>query len=397
MTELLEKTAVVIPVFNNSATLRDVAERTLQQNCARVIVVDDGCTDCDTEQLLAGLELVILHHETNCGKGKALQTALGYLASESGLRWMITLDADGQHAPEDIPNFINVLKESPEEDKILIGVRDFSDLDAIPRRSVSGRKISNFWFKVETGCSIADAQSGFRCYPLHLISRIRCCTAHYDWETEIIVRAAWAGLKFEDIPITVEYFTPETRVSHFDLFKDNLRISLLNTRLVGEALIPFPRKKLVKRKAPFSIFRPKELFLYLLKENNSPGGLATAAAVGTFIAVLPIFMFHTIVIVFFSVRLHLNKIMMLAIQNLFMPPFSPFLCIELGHYMMYGKWLTEITFENTALEMHKRLLEWLWGSLLLGPVFSLLIYIIVFFTVSAIRKISNPGNAARGE
>ena len=388
MTDVLNKIVVVIPVFNNSTTLLNVVTRALTQNCAKVLVVDDGCTDCDVDALLTGLNVLILHHERNLGKGKALQTAVDYLSSQDNLRWMITLDADGQHAPEDIHHFVNVLKKSTEEDKILIGARDFSDTNIIPGKSISGRKISNFWFKIETGYSIADAQSGFRCYPIHLLSSIKCYTSHYDWETEIIVRAAWAGLEFQDIPITVEYFTPEKRVSHFNLFKDNLRISLLNTRLVGELLIPFPKKKLIARKQKFSIFRPKELFFYLLKENNSASGLATAAAIGTFIAVLPIFMFHTIVIVFFSVRLHLNKIMMLAIQNLFMPPFSPFLCIELGHYMIHGKWLTEITFENVALEMHKRLWEWLCGSLILAPLFSFLIYIFVFFAVCVVKKIT---------
>ena len=357
MTEILDITAVVIPVFNNKTTLRNVVERALLQNCAKVVVIDDGCTDCNVNELLAGLDVSIIRHQENLGKGKALQTAIINLASKNKLRW--------------------------------IGVRDFSDADFIPAKSISGRKISNFWFKIETGYSISDTQSGFRCYPIHLISRIKCCSTHYDWETEIIVRAAWAGLKFEDIPISVEYFTPETRVSHFGLLKDNLRLSLLNTRLVGEALIPFPKKKLIKRELTFSIFRPKELFLYLLKENNSATGLATAAAVGTFIAVLPIFMFHTIVIVYFSVRLHLNKIMMLAIQNLFMPPFCPFLCIELGHYLLHGRWLTEITFENIALEMHERLLEWLCGSLLLAPLFSIFIYFCVFFIVSVIKKISD--------
>ena len=105
------------------------------------------------------------------------------------------------------------------------------------------------------------------------------------------------------------------------------------------------------------------------------------------IAVLPFLMCHTAVIVFVSVRLHLNKIMMLAIQNLFMPPGSPFLCIELGHYMLHGKWLTEVTFQNVALEMHKRLFEWLLGSLVLAPLFSILTYGLVFAAASLVEKI----------
>ena len=387
MSGMKEKIAVVICVYNNSGTLRDVVCRALAQNCAEVVLVNDGCTDCDVEKLLKDLKITLLRHEKNRGKGEALKTALNYLKTREEIRWMITLDADGQHFPEDIPAFLRVLAESPEEDKILIGARDFSQPGRIPERSVKGRSFSNFWLKLETGRSTADAQSGFRCYPVHLISLLRCIASRYDWETEILVRSVWAGLALRDVPVRVEYFTPETRVSHFHAFKDNLRISLINARLVGELLIPLPKKKLLRRKQDFSIFRPKELFLYLLKENNTPSGLATAAAAGTFIAVLPIFMFHTAVILFVSIRLHLNKIMMLAIQNLFMPPFSPFLCIELGHFMLHGKWLTEITFENVALEMHKRLLEWLCGSLILAPLFSILIWIITFAVSSGIRHL----------
>lgn len=387
MTERGKKTVIVIAVYNNVGTLRNVVERAIAQPCSGVVVVDDGCTDCNAAEVLNGLDVTILRHEKNLGKGEALKTAVKYLAADSDCRWMITLDADGQHAPEDVPLFLNAIAEDPQEDKILVGCRDFSDTEKIPARSIKGRKISNFWLKLETGCTLEDTQSGFRCYPVHLINQIKCSTSRYDWETEILVRSAWAGLKFVDIPIQVEYFTPETRVSHFDVVRDNIRISLINTRLVGELLIPFPKKKLVKRGQKFSIFRPKELFLFLLKENNSPSGLALAAALGTFIAVLPIFMFHTAVIVFVSVRLHLNKIMMLAIQNLFMPPLSPFLCIELGHYMIYGKWLTEVSFENVALEMHKRLFEWLCGSLLLAPLFSIIIYFLTLLTAHGIHRI----------
>ena len=386
MDDIRKKTAIVICVYNNKGTLRQVVEGALKQQCALVTVVDDGCTDCDVQELLQDLEISLLRHEKNLGKGKALNTALKFLAEKNEIRWMITLDADGQHMPEDVNNFLKEIAEDPCEDRLFVGMRDFSDTDRIPPRSVKGRAFSNFWLKLETGCSLGDAQSGFRCYPLGVISQIKCISSHYDWETEILVRAVWAGLKLVDVPVQVEYFTPETRVSHFDLFRDNLRISLINTRLIGELLIPWPKKKLVKRKVDFSIFRPKELFLFLLKENNSPAGLAAAAAAGTLIAVLPFLMCHTAVIVFVSVRLHLNKIMMLAIQNLFMPPCSPFLCIELGHYMLHGKWLTEVTFQNVALEMHKRLFEWLLGSLVLAPLFSIVIYGLVFAAARLIGK-----------
>ena len=100
------------------------------------------------------------------------------------------------------------------------------------------------------------------------------------------------------------------------------------------------------------------------------GGLAAAAAVGTFLAVLPLLGVHTLAILYVTVRLNLNKIMALAIQNLFMPPLTPFLCIELGYYLRHGHWWTELTFDSVVREMPYRLWEWLLGSLVLAPVFA---------------------------
>ena len=83
MLEIRKKTAIVICVYNNKGTLRQVAEAALKQQCALVTVVDDGCTDCDVQELLQGLDITLLRHEKNYGKGKALKTALDFLADKS--------------------------------------------------------------------------------------------------------------------------------------------------------------------------------------------------------------------------------------------------------------------------------------------------------------------------
>jgi uncharacterized protein (DUF2062 family) len=113
--------------------------------------------------------------------------------------------------------------------------------------------------------------------------------------------------------------------------------------------------------------RISAFFLKLLKENSSPPMLAAAAAVSTFLAILPLMSLHTAVILAVAVRFRLNKVMALSIQNLYMPPFFPFLCIEAGHFALNGTFLTELTLKSVAGELHLRLWEWLVGSLIVAP------------------------------
>ncbi len=371
----------VVPVFNNAAMIRDVVERCLQQHLDGVLVIDDGSTDAVVGDLLADRkEVTVIRHEKNLGKGRALTTALNYLA-ERNIDYMITLDGDGQHYPEDIAGVLPVLADN--DHTLAIGMRDFEKSHAT-EKSRFGRKFSNFWMYVETGIKVGDAQSGFRAYPVKYIKQLRCLCSHYNFETEIMVKAAWAGISIVDVPIRVWYpENPEERVSSFRPFMDNLRISLINTHLVGLRLLPIPHRKLVKsgmtREEMLKHLRnPLKLMRELLKEHATPGGLAAAAAVGTFLAVIPIPGFHSVAILYAAARLHLNKIVAFNVQHFFMPPFVPFLCLEVGHYIRYGRWFTELTFESVLHELGYRILEWWIGALVLAPVLSVFIALLVY-------------------
>ena len=92
------------------------------------------------------------------------------------------------------------------------------------------------------------------------------------------------------------------------------------------------------------------------------------------------------VILYCCIRLKLNKVMALAIQNLFMPPLSPFLCIELGYFLRHGRWWTEFTLQTCLAEMHHRLLEWLLGSLVLAPLFAAVVWFIVYSIAAIIQR-----------
>jgi len=107
--------------------------------------------------------------------------------------------------------------------------------------------------------------------------------------------------------------------------------------------------------------------------------------VGTFLAVLPLIGVHMAVILYVCLRFKLNKVMALTIQNLFMPPLSPFLCIELGYFLRHGEWWTEFTLHNCLGELHHRVYEWLLGSLILAPLFALAAGAAVYAAASFIR------------
>ncbi|MCK5494656.1 MAG: DUF2062 domain-containing protein, partial [Candidatus Omnitrophica bacterium] len=338
----------------------------------------DGSTDINVTHVLSDEHVVVIKHETNQGKGSALMTGLKYVQKQNG-KYAITLDADGQHYPEDIVKMISKIKG--QHDLIVIGSRDFS-VKNIPSKSKFGRNLSNFWFKVETGLSINDCQSGYRAYPVNYVMQLNLKGHHYDFETEVIAKAAWAGLRIKTVEIGVHYAKEGERISHFKGFWDNLRISRMHTKLVLRKLLPFPNKKLILRKENViykKLFKnPFKVLKFLLKENATPIGLAASAAVGIFLAVLPLISIHTIVIIYVTMRLNLNKVMAISIQNLCIPPFVPVACIELGYYMRHGRWLTEVSFHTIFGQFSTRLWEWLLGSLIIAPILSIVVGIVVY-------------------
>jgi predicted LPLAT superfamily acyltransferase len=220
-----------IPVYNNAATAAAVA-RACRRVLDRVVVVDDGSTDGDLRAALADTDVVVLRHPQRRGKGAALRTALAHVADQ-GARWLITLDGDGQHLPADIPRFFPRMAAEP--DALLVGRRDMSGAD-VPGSSRFGRVFSNLWVFAETGRYLPDTQSGFRAYPVPRIAELPLASEHFDFEIEVLVRHAWAGGATGSVPVNAYYPPAGERVSHFDKWRDNARLSLLHTRLVGSRI-----------------------------------------------------------------------------------------------------------------------------------------------------------------
>lgn len=371
-----------VPVFNNKGTVRDVVGqcRSIVKN---VVVVDDGSTDTDVASLLLDLDVVVLKHERNLGKGHAILTASRYVEAQGGF-YMITIDADGQHYPNDIKNFIPLIHEG--DSNIIIGCRNFNT-DNVPEKSRFGRKFANFWLRVETGLEIDDCQSGFRAYPVRYLNQLKFKGSHYDFEAEVLAKAAWAGLQLMTVAIAVHYPKPEERVSSFRPFLDNLRLSHTHGMLIGRRLLPIPHKRLVSRKSPdLTLLRhPAKFIKMLLRENSTPGGLAFASAVGIFFGVLPLLFAHSIVILYVASRLRLNKVVAVNAQHICMPPFVPALCIEVGYFLRWGHWLSDISFATVFKQFSDRLIEWFLGSLIVAPLASFLVGGTVYLIASAFR------------
>ncbi|HCE45123.1 MAG TPA: DUF2062 domain-containing protein [Lentisphaeria bacterium] len=364
----LEKVWCVIPVYNNAGTVLDVVSRCLQ-HMRNVLVVDDGSTDLNLTEACARLPVTVIRHSKNRGKGTAILTALEFVKDRDA-DYMITIDADGQHYPEDIPLFFPILEAN--DYSLVVGCRDFSGGN-VPRSSRFGRAFSNFWMKLETGLDCGDCQSGFRAYPVKYIAQLKFLCSRYNFETEVLVKCAWAGLELHSLQVRSWYPEPGKRISHFRPWGDNFWISCIHAHLLARRILPIPVRRLrPKPKPSLSIFPLSHFFSSLLRENTTPGGLAAGAAVGTIIGIIPIPGVQSIAIVYVAKRLHLNIVLPLLIQNLYMPPFAPFLCIELGYWLLNGTWLTEFTFTTLCAQMHYRLAEWWIGSLLLAPVFAAL-------------------------
>ena len=312
------KCAVLIPTYNNSTTIAKVIED-VKEYADEIIVVNDGSTDNTSEILSTTKDIRVIEYTQNQGKGYALKLGLSK-AHEWGFRYAITIDSDGQHYADDIPVFIKRIEEVP--DSLLIGARNLT-ADNMPSKNTFANKFSNFWYKVETGQKLTDTQSGFRLYPLDKLQNVRLITRRYEFEVEIIVRAAWRGVNVENVPIKVYYPPEEERVSHFRPLRDFTRISILNTVLVLYALLFYYPWNFLRHLKPANV--KKFIDEQIIHSKDSNIRMAAAMGWGIFCGIIPIWGYQMI---FAGVAAHfmkLNKIVALVFSNISIPPMIPFL------------------------------------------------------------------------
>ncbi|MDB9961024.1 DUF2062 domain-containing protein [Oceanihabitans sp.] len=310
---------VLIPTYNNERTLKRVIDGVLQYT-NNIIIINDGATD-STAQILEGYsQLVQIAVPQNKGKGNALR--LGFnKAIRLDYHYAITIDSDGQHFPEDIKVFIEALEDAENKNLLLIGARNM-DQEGVPGKSSFGNKFSNFWFWFETGIKLTDTQSGFRLYPLKAIENLKFYTNKFEFEIEVIVKAAWNDVSVQNIPIQVLYDENE-RVSHFRPFQDFTRISILNTWFVLITIF------YIKPRGVFRKLKKKGIKRFFIEDflgsEDTPSKKGLSIALGVFIGVSPFWGFQTLIVIFLAIVLKLNKAIAFAFSNVSLPPFIPFI------------------------------------------------------------------------
>jgi uncharacterized protein (DUF2062 family) len=386
---------VVAPTYNNARTLGGVVDGVALLGLP-VIVVNDGSTD-DTREVLAARAgspgVKVLTHPRNRGKGAALRTGFT-AAAEAGYTHAISIDTDGQHDPAEIPKLLGRAREMPEA--LVLGLRDES-APGYPAKSRLGRRLSNMAIRMESGVRVDDSQCGLRVYPLGLVGAVRCGAGRFGFESEIVTRAGWAGCEVVEAPVECRYLPPGERVSHLHPAMDTLRAIGMHFRLVGRAMLPWPRhpkwpvrssraddapKRSLGRRL-LDWINPAEAWRRVRRDRVSREAFAAGLAVGAFIGNLPTYGVHAFIGLYAAKRLHLHPLAVVVGTHISTPPLGPLLnaaAIGLGHLILHGSPPSGGNYnirDVGFLEVLRRmLLEWVVGSPIVGLVCAVLVFVI---------------------
>ena len=278
----MSDTLVLIPVFNEAATIGDIVERARLHG--PVLVVDDGSTDATAARAAAaGAEVVTL--EARRGKGAALRRGFAE-ARRRGVARVVTLDGDGQHEPDEIPRLLKVATEEPAA--LVIGGRltglTESPGRVIPAARLAALRVAGFFIDWLSGVAVLDTQSGFRVYPASLLAAVSPRRGGFVLETEMLLRAADRGVTIREVPVTPIHF--EDRRSRFRPARDGLAVG---TYLAGRIVSRWAREGAAGAAWVVGIFSPtrlrqrhREMYQFAGPHRTNPPGWALA--LGTFVA-----------------------------------------------------------------------------------------------------------------
>jgi glycosyltransferase involved in cell wall biosynthesis len=221
-----EKILIIIPAYNEDKRIGELLKKlSAIFSLKNVLVVDDGSID-NTAIVAERSGSIVLSQKTNQGKGIALRAGFDY-AIGKGYDAVITMDADGQHDPGEIPMFLKKFKTSGVD--LIIGTRE-QNLSEMPYLRFLVNKTTSLVTSILAGVRVHDSQSGYRLIKKNLIKKISLKTGHFQMETEIIVKAAKANFSIGEMPIKTIYF--KKFKSHINPFVDTLRFIRLALRML---------------------------------------------------------------------------------------------------------------------------------------------------------------------
>ncbi|MFZ1947530.1 MAG: glycosyltransferase family 2 protein [bacterium] len=209
--DLSTQVMAIVPAYNSASSVGEVVKGIVDLRCGiPVLVVDDGSTDA-TAEVARHWGALVKSHPTNLGKGEALRTGFEHFLA-SGLGAAVTLDADGQHDPAEIPRLVVRWRQTGAD--IVIGTRERDPSQMPPLRRLTNA-VSSWMVSVAAGQRIRDSQSGFRLLSREVVGCVRTKAAGYDAESEILVKAAAKGFKVESAPISTIYGDERSHINPF--------------------------------------------------------------------------------------------------------------------------------------------------------------------------------------
>lgn len=234
------KPCIIIPVYNHHQQIEGICQAITEKNLT-CFLVDDGSEE-NCANILVSISnrfnnTQLLRLDPNQGKGVAVCRGL-QLAYQQSFTHALQIDADGQHPLGDMDKFLSMATQFP--NAVISGWRPYRDL---PRQRRYGRMVTDVWVWIHTlSLSIKDSMCGFRLYPLAATSQLIDTSSigkRMDFDTDILVKLFWRGIKVHHVVIAVKY--EDDIASHFDLVKDNIRVSKMHTKLFFGMLLRLPR------------------------------------------------------------------------------------------------------------------------------------------------------------
>ena len=223
-------TCVLIPVYNHPEKIEGIVHF-IREKSLPVLLIDDGSESSCASHLLAvsanDEQVNLVRLENNQGKGAAVCVGLAQLYSQ-GFTHALQIDADGQHDLNDVEQFLLLSHQYPKA--VVSASRPYEQM---PSSRAKGRKITDFWVHINTlSHKIEDSMCGYRLYPLEASVKViekYAIAPRMAFDTDILVKLYWEGTEVKHIKSDVSY--DQEAVSHFHLWKDNVGISLMHTRL----------------------------------------------------------------------------------------------------------------------------------------------------------------------
>jgi glycosyltransferase involved in cell wall biosynthesis len=213
-----EDTFVLIPSYKSAELLKEFLPRLLKYVPQKQICIVDDASGDETGVVCDAFKIVCLNHPVNRGKGAALDTGFKYLLNQKKAKWVITMDADGQHAPEDLANFLDTVQKNPLLG-ISIGCRTMK-IGVMPFARICSNRITSFILSVFTGVPILDSQCGYRIYSAELLKKLNIEYQRFEMESEVIIKAARLGFQIGFTPVQTLYLNGPSHISHL---KDTFR------------------------------------------------------------------------------------------------------------------------------------------------------------------------------